>query len=246
MCYTVGPEESGWSASLPFTALSLLTSLHPLFANPEWDASGEHPMSNVLENPIVLRLNSAWQPIGVTTPRQAIVALCGGIPNERPALAMDITVDEHGNMVSAIPTDWDNWIKLPVRSGDTALLTSRGEIRCPTVLINPRFNKMPKKMPRLTKAAILNRDGYTCAYTGKKLDRSTATVDHIIPRHKGGRDEWENLVACDKDVNFRKGSRLNEEVGLKLAKKPKAPAPLPVSATIKSINHPDWSHFLNR
>lgn len=201
-------------------------------------------MSAHLEQPIVLRLNSAWQVIGVASPRLAITALCGGIPKERPALAMDIAVDEQGTMVSAVPTDWENWVKLPVRPGDLSLMTSRGPIRCPTVLVNPRYGKMPKKSPRLTKGAILARDGFTCAYTGKKLDRTTATVDHVIPRHKGGADSWENLVACDKEVNFKKGSRLNEEVGLKLAKKPKAPASVPISATITKINHPDWTHFI--
>lgn len=203
-------------------------------------------MSAHLEQPIVLRLNSAWQPIGTTSPRQAIVAMCGGIPNERPALAMDIYLDDGGNLVNAIPTDWEHWQKLPVRPGDTALLTSRGQIRCPTVLINPRFNKMPKRLPRLTKQAVLARDGFTCAYTGKKLDKKTATVDHVIPRHHGGKDSWDNLVACDKETNFKKGSRLNEEIGLTLLRKPKAPQPIPVSATIKSINHSSWKHFIQK
>lgn len=170
--------------------------------------------------------------------------MTGGEKGHRPALAMDIIFDENGEFASAIPTDWEHWVKLPIRNGDSALLTSSGPIRLPTVIVNPRYGRMPMKLPRLTKQAIAVREKGVCGYSGRKLSKSEGTVDHIVPRARGGKDSWENLIYCDKKINFAKGSRLNEEAGLKLLKKPKAPMAIPASSTITQINHPHWAYFL--
>lgn len=173
--------------------------------------------------------------------------MCGGDKHNRPALAMDIVLSEDGTeLISAIPTDWEHWVQLPVREGDPVLMTRHGPIRAPVILINPKFSKMPKKLPRLTKQAIFHRDGYTCGYTGKKLSKGEATIDHIIPRSLGGKDDWENLITCEKKTNFAKGNKTNKEAGLSLLKKPLAPMPLPVSATINQSNHPHWSWFIGK
>jgi len=201
-------------------------------------------MNSLLEQPVTLRLNSAWQVIGFSNPRTAIIAMTGGEKGQRPALAMDIIFDENGEFASAIPTDWEHWIKLPIRATDAAIMSNRGPIRLPTVIVNPRYSRMPMKLPRLTKQAIFAREKGVCGYSGKKLSKNEATVDHILPRSRGGKDSWENLVLCDKRINFDKGSRLNEEIGLKLSKKPKAPMPIPASSTITQINHPHWAYFL--
>ena len=202
--------------------------------------------ASLIDQPLTLRLNSSWLPIGQCTPKQAIIAMCGGEKGQRPALAMDIHFDENGEFAGAVPTDWEHWVKLPIRNGDQALMTNRGPIRLPTVITNPRYGKMPLKMPRLTKQAIFAREDGVCGYSGRKLSKNEATVDHITPRARGGKDSWDNLILCDKKINFAKGSRLNEEAGLRLLKKPKAPLPIPASASIKQINHPHWSYFLNK
>jgi 5-methylcytosine-specific restriction endonuclease McrA len=199
---------------------------------------------NQLDQPITLRLNSAWQVIGHTSPRCAIIALTGGEKGQRPALAMDIIFDENSEFASAIPTDWEHWVKLPIRATDAAIMSNRGPIRLPTVILNPRYSSMPMKLPRLTKQAIFAREKGVCGYSGRKLSKNEATVDHILPRARGGKDSWENLILCDKKINFAKGSRLNEEAGLKLSKKPKAPIAIPASSTITQINHPHWAYFL--
>jgi 5-methylcytosine-specific restriction endonuclease McrA len=119
-------------------------------------------------------------------------------------------------------------------------------VRVPTVIIAVNFNKMPVKSFRgkPSKDAIYTRDNGICQYTGKKIDRNSATVDHILPRSKGGEDSWTNLVLCSRDINSKKGNRLNTEVGLKLIKQPSIPQPIPVSALIKEAKHKDWEHFL--
>lgn len=70
-----------------------------------------------------------------------------------------------------------------------------------------------------TRKDILDRDRYTCGYCGKHGD----TIDHIFPRSRGGKDTWENLVACCKKCNGLKSDRTPEEAGMKLLWQPYRP-----------------------
>jgi 5-methylcytosine-specific restriction endonuclease McrA len=207
-------------------------------------------MNNIVDAKIVRRLNANWMRIGWSTVAEAIIALCGGNPSDPPALAMDIDYerDAEGNpiyekMIQAIPTKWEDWIKLPVRKGDMSIRTSTREIRVPTVIVCPKYKDMPIKELRPTKTGIRARDKNRCQYTGVELTNKTASIDHVLPRSKGGKDTWENLVLCHKDVNSKKGNKLNKEIGLKLLKTPTAPRAIPVCELITEVRHPDHQHF---
>lgn len=71
-----------------------------------------------------------------------------------------------------------------------------------------------------TRALIYKRDDYECQYCGSKYD---LTIDHVIPRSKGGDDTWENLVACCSSCNLKKGDKLLKETTMVLRKIPEAP-----------------------
>ena len=211
-------------------------------------------MNSVVNKLICLNLNANWQPVGFKTVKDAIVDLCGCDANGKPsslALDIDYDIDNNGDPIlddpkSMNPVSWTEWMKLPVRSWDLSINTPTMMIRVPTVIIATNFNKMPVKHFRgkPSKDAIYTRDGGVCQYSGKKIDRNSATIDHIVPRSKGGADTWTNLVLCSKDINSKKGNRMNSEVGLKLLKQPIAPQPVPVYALIKDAKHIDWHHFL--
>jgi 5-methylcytosine-specific restriction endonuclease McrA len=211
-------------------------------------------MNSVVNKLICLNLNANWQPVGFKTVKDAIVDLCGCDANGKPsslALDIDYDIDNNGDPIlddpkSMNPVSWTEWMKLPVRSWDLSINTPTMIIRVPTVIIATNFNKMPVKHFRgkPSKDAIYTRDGGVCQYSGKKIDRNSATIDHIVPRSKGGADTWTNLVLCSKDINSKKGNRMNSEVGLKLLKQPIAPQPVPVYALIKDAKHIDWHHFL--
>jgi hypothetical protein len=119
-------------------------------------------------------------------------------------------------------------------------------MRAPTVLIARNFNKMPVKRFRgkPSKEAIRMRDADIDQYTGLPLKSEDATIDHIIPKSRGGDDTWENLVQTHKDINSKKGNKLNSEIGLRLIRAPKVPGPIPVNLLIKEARHPDWRPFL--
>ena len=69
-------------------------------------------------------------------------------------------------------------------------------------------------------------------------------VDHVVPKSRGGSDEWENLVTIRKDINSKKGNRLNSEIGLKLIRQPVKPKAVDVMYLIREARHKDWEHFL--
>lgn len=210
---------------------------------------------------IVLKLNRIWQPVGFCSVKSAIGDLAGGI--SAFGLDFEYTKDENGNYILdedgspvqiaegyPIPVDWEAWITLPVRSWeqDDAVSYANGNkfMRAPTVLIAKNFSMMPKKTFRgkPSKEAIWIRDGGIDQYSGKKLRRENATVDHVRPRSKGGRDTWENLVITDKDTNSQKGNQSNDEAGLQLIRTPQAPRPMPLSSLIREVKHPTWKKFL--
>lgn len=83
--------------------------------------------------------------------------------------------------------------------------------------------RRPAPRVRLTKREILRRDEYRCQYCGREA--ANLTVDHVIPRHRGGEHCWENLVAACPQCNRRKGSRMLEEARMKLLRPPFEPRP---------------------
>lgn len=211
-------------------------------------------MNNVANKLICLNLNANWQPVGFKTVKDAIVDLCGAESNGKPStMALDIEyeLDENGQPIfdeakSMNPVSWEEWMMLPIRPWDLAINSPTRSIRVPTVIIATNFNKMPIKTfkGKPSKDGIWNRDQGICQYTGKKLTKDQSTIDHVIPRSKGGLDTWTNMVVCDKSLNSKKGNKLNSELGLKLKKEPIEPSPTPVSALIREAKHHTWKHFL--
>lgn len=192
-------------------------------------------MSEIVSQNIVLVLNRNWQAINVRTPADAFCQLAANV-----ATALDIDGDDNIR-----PVTWAEWITLPVRDFDRAVQTVRGAIRVPTVIVAINFARVPKKRPRLCAKSIRERDGNRCQYTGKLLRPEEGSLDHVLPRSRGGKDEWRNLVWSDKAVNARKGNRLPHEAGLKLLSVPRAPKELPASSLIRNAHAiSDWNFFV--
>src|SRR5437764_4551057 len=192
-------------------------------------------MSDILNKTIVLVLNRNWQAIHVRTPQEAFCMMATNV-----ATALEIDGDDHIR-----PVTWDEWITLPIRPQDNAVQTVRGPIRVPTVIVAVNYAKVPKKRPKLCAKTIRERDANRCQYTGKLLKPDEGSLDHVVPRSRGGRDIWENLVWSAREVNQRKADRLPHEAGLKLLSMPRAPKELPVSALIRNTAEvQDWKLFL--
>ena len=91
----------------------------------------------------------------------------------------------------------------------------------PSVIRMVYMIKRPRPRMRLSRREIFNRDGHTCQYCGKQT--RDLTVDHVIPRRRNGRHEWENLTSACKKCNHRKAGRTPKEARMRLLKQPFTP-----------------------
>jgi 5-methylcytosine-specific restriction endonuclease McrA len=97
-------------------------------------------------------------------------------------------------------------------------------VKIPKVLILKYYVKLPFKKVAANRKNIMQRDKYCCQYCGIDLCDRTATVDHIVPKSKGGGSTWDNLVTACKDCNLFKGNRTPKEAKMVLKSKPKEPS----------------------
>lgn len=130
------------------------------------------------------------------------------------------------------------------------VVNGRGEIKTinstfprPSVIRLQKMISRPRPVLKMTRREVFRRDNYTCQYCGKKT--SDLTIDHVIPRHLGGKHVWNNVVAACSHCNHRKGGRLPDEVNMRLMRSPAEP---PTSAQYIFGRHlndnTEWETFL--
>jgi 5-methylcytosine-specific restriction endonuclease McrA len=170
-------------------------------------------------NQRILVLNRYYFPVGVCDERKTF----GNIFSE-VVYPLDIIyeVDENGNKTDNV--DYFNvikgskdWLDLPVRDYDDYILTTKGKVRVPSVVVCASYDRIPHKQVYFpTKLNIIKRDNNTCCYSGIKLNKDTSTIDHISPRskHIGNANTWENQVCCHRELNIWKSDRKPEECDL--------------------------------
>lgn len=154
----------------------------------------------LLKNHEVLVLSTGYEPLFKTCWKRAISAVLSGRAE---------IIEKHESL----------WIG-----------TSSGKIECPTKVrfitgfIAARINlKDVLSLKRPTKKSLWHRDQGVCQYCDRPVTISTATIDHVIPKSKGGCHTWENLVISCAKCNGKKGSRLLGECNMKLKKIPEPP-----------------------
>ena len=130
------------------------------------------------------------------------------------------------------------------------LLNGRGEIRTasasyprPSIVRLAHMVQRPHPRVKLTKREVFRRDKYTCQYCGQRS--AVLTIDHVMPRHRGGRHSWTNLVTACPTCNRRKGGRTPTEAGMALRNppiEPRASAEYLFGRLVQ--NHDEWAQFL--
>lgn len=115
-----------------------------------------------------------------------------------------------------------------------------GVYPAPSVIRLKTYIHVNNRWPPLTRKNILKRDNHTCQYCGVK--GGDLTIDHVIPKDRGGRDTWDNLVTACVKCNNRKGNRTPEEAGMKLRRKPFKPYYFMLN--LPDIPDPKWEKYL--
>jgi 5-methylcytosine-specific restriction endonuclease McrA len=101
------------------------------------------------------------------------------------------------------------------------LHSARLAVRVPSVIRLLEYRRIPHQTRALSRKNILLRDRNTCQYCGVLLPSSELTLDHIVPRSRGGQSTWENLVACCHACNHKKGNHLLHECSMSLLREPR-------------------------
>ena len=130
------------------------------------------------------------------------------------------------------------------------LVNGRGVIRSatstfprPSIVRLSYMVHRPRPRAKLTKQEIFRRDDYTCQYCGKHT--SHLTVDHVMPRHRGGKHSWENLVAACPRCNRKKGGHTPREANMHLLRQPYEPTPSAMYLYGRMLNAmPEWEDYL--
>jgi 5-methylcytosine-specific restriction endonuclease McrA len=127
---------------------------------------------------------------------------------------------------------------------DAMLRSERMSMDRPTVIRLVTYVRIPRDAHRrkITRKAVLARDSWTCQYCG--TSKPGLTVDHVIPRSRGGKSVWENIVASCASCNRRKGNRLPREVKMHPRKNPRAPGPTVFIRIAAPTIPPAWQQYL--
>lgn len=120
-------------------------------------------------------------------------------------------------------------------------------MRLPSVISLKEYVPL-KSSPAFTRFNVFLRDQFSCQYCGDRLPTSELTFDHVIPRSKGGRTNWANIVTACSDCNLHKGSRSVREAGLRLRRVPEQPSMHELQSIGRRFPpnylHESWRDFL--
>lgn len=180
----------------------------------------------------VLVLNRSYMAIDITTARKALILLYKGIA---------AVLDENLQVF-----DFESWRELAEARPNYSLRTVSGMIRIPEVIILQTYSRIPRREVRFNRFNIYLRDENRCQYCGKRHPKDELTLDHIVPRSRGGRTTWENIVCCCIPCNLKKGGRTPAEAHMKLTRKPVKPAWWPTSKfSSASLLKKEWLPYLS-
>ena len=164
----------------------------------------------------VLVLNATYEPLNVVSVRRAIILL----------------LKDKAEILEAA----NQYIRSEILSLPVPLV-----IRLVYYVRVPRRLNIP-----LTRRTVMIRDNYTCQYCGARPSKANLTIDHVIPKVRGGKTTWDNVVCACKACNLRKGSRTPEEAGMRLLSKPGRPEYLALVVFSRASNCEAWRKYLPR
>ncbi len=187
-------------------------------------------VSRILQRPTLV-LNRHWQPIRVATVARALVLLW----------------NETARVVD--PSDyqtytWEDWAEIRPRGDEAFVQAVRMRLRAPEVITLVECDRVPRTTVTFSRRNLFRRDRWTCQYCGKKPDSDALTIDHVVPRSRGGVSRWNNCVLACADCNRRKANRTPHEAHMRLRHKPKAPRWSPLFA-VQDVRIESWAKFIS-
>ena len=186
----------------------------------------------------VLVLNRLWQAVNIVGVQRAFSLLL------QDHAQVIYTGDENFQMMDS--AEWIALSELDVPGDNEAFLqTVNMRIRVPKVLLLRDYDKLPAKEVRFSRETLFERDDYRCQYCGNHFEESLLNMDHVIPKDRGGRTSWENIVTSCIKCNSRKANRLPHQASMHLLRKPERPRWRPfVSSLLGESYDSEWESFI--
>ncbi|QDT38622.1 HNH endonuclease [Stratiformator vulcanicus] len=184
----------------------------------------------VLKQPTLV-LNRNWQPVGVASVARSLVMLWNDTAR---------VVDPRDFQLYT----WDDWTRLRPESDEPVVRTVRFEIKVPEVISLTKYDKMHRRTVPFTRRNLFRRDEFTCQYCGSTPGTSELTIDHVLPKSRGGHTSWQNCVLACVRCNHRKADRTPKEAHMPLKSGPKQPSWNPVYSA-KNVRIESWDRFLS-
>ncbi len=184
----------------------------------------------------VLVLNRLWQAVNICSVERALALLYTG--------HAQVVYEDAGNFNTFSFREWCDVSN--THDGDDVVRSISIRIRIPRIIVLLFFDRLPNKEVKFTRNNLFERDKNTCQYCGVKLDRKDLNIDHVVPRQRGGRTTWSNVVCSCVPCNRRKGSRTPEEARMTLIRPPRKPRwrPFIEFKFSKTVDH-SWRHFVD-
>lgn len=184
----------------------------------------------------VLVLNRGYMAVHVVNVRRAFALLFRDL-----AEVLDIEEDQYANY------DFGTWLEVSeLRSGtkspiDDWVRAVSFEVQIPRVIRLLRYDRIPRHSLRFNRRNLFARDNHSCQYCGGRFPTQQLSIDHVIPRSRGGETTWENVVCCCLDCNTRKGGRTPKEARMALRCVPRKPRHSPL--LVGKLNDPRYASW---
>jgi 5-methylcytosine-specific restriction endonuclease McrA len=189
----------------------------------------------------VLVLNKGYMAVHVISVRRAFCLLFKD-------LAEVVTLDD-GRYLTHNFQSWREVSEARARfkdPDDDYIRTIHFEIQVPRVIRLLTYDRLPRTKVKFNRRNIFARDGNRCQYCGKRFPTGELSLDHVMPRSRGGGTDWENIVCACVKCNVRKGGRTPTEAGMKLTKTPIKPRTSPtLSLKLANRKYQSWKTFLD-
>jgi len=192
-------------------------------------------IANRLKDPVLI-LNKNWQPVQITTIKEAICLVAKG-----SARIIEPKTFEVYDLLS-----WADASKAKAHFGDAVIRSPHLVLLPPEVVVLSKYDGMAERSVVFSRKNIFKRDRYTCGYCGAQPGPESLTIDHIKPRSKGGTSTWDNCVLACLECNKKKADRSLTETGMRLRKTPKKPSWKSLVQIPPRLRRESWENFISR
>lgn len=188
-------------------------------------------MTRVIDRPVLV-LNRDWQPVAVFDVATAVTTVVRD---------MGWVLDPDSYQLH----DFDGWCAEAPATAAIIPTPSRG-VPAPEIIVLREYGQRPARQVSFSRQALYRRDDWRCQYCHARAGAEGLTIDHVMPRSRGGPTTWENCVAACGACNRTKADRTPGEAGMKLRARPARPRWTPLMRVPRGQFRPSWTSFVSK